>query len=333
METIISYIDNLFRNYPDTPQAQKAKQELLGLMEDKYRELKEEGKSEHEAIGIVISEFGSMDEIASELGMDGSRKAEPQHYEEPAPEKRLTMEQAYDYIKVQKNFGFKIAVGVALCILSPVISVVTETFEETGVMTQTASEIVGMVTLLGMVALAVGIFIVSGIRHDEYEEYETMRIRLDGRTENKIAGEYEESNKTFGIKIAAGVILCILSVMPAGVLDELFEETSLEWIAELSTVSLFAFVAAGVFLFITAGTERGAYETLLGKGKKVPGAKRSKKDKRISIIAAIYWPVVAAIYLGWSFATLNWGYTWIVWPIAGVLFGGISGVVSLVSEE
>ena len=70
METIRSYIENLFRNYPNTPNVSKAKEDLLGINEDKYYELKAEGKSENEAIGIVISEFGSMDEIAPELGMD-----------------------------------------------------------------------------------------------------------------------------------------------------------------------------------------------------------------------------------------------------------------------
>ena len=75
METIISYIDNLFRNYPNTLQLQKARDELFGIMEDKYHELKAEGKSENEAIGIVISEFGSMEEIAADLGLDPKSSA------------------------------------------------------------------------------------------------------------------------------------------------------------------------------------------------------------------------------------------------------------------
>ena len=70
METIISYIENVFRNYPDSEKVRKAKEDLLNCMEDKYHELKAEGKSENEAIGIVISEFGSMDEIAWELGFE-----------------------------------------------------------------------------------------------------------------------------------------------------------------------------------------------------------------------------------------------------------------------
>lgn len=72
METIRNYIDNLFRSYPHTPKVQKARAELLEIMEDKYNELKSQGRSENEAIGIVISEFGNMEEIAAELEADTS---------------------------------------------------------------------------------------------------------------------------------------------------------------------------------------------------------------------------------------------------------------------
>lgn len=38
-------------------------------MEDKYNELISDGKSDNEAIGIVISEFGNLDELADSLGI------------------------------------------------------------------------------------------------------------------------------------------------------------------------------------------------------------------------------------------------------------------------
>ena len=41
-----------------------AKQELWGMMEDKYNELISEGLSENEAVGTVISEFGNLDELS-----------------------------------------------------------------------------------------------------------------------------------------------------------------------------------------------------------------------------------------------------------------------------
>ena len=52
METIKSYLETMFANMPNTPEVIRAKTELLGMMEDKYNELIQEGKSENEAVGV-----------------------------------------------------------------------------------------------------------------------------------------------------------------------------------------------------------------------------------------------------------------------------------------
>ena len=69
METIKNYLENMFSHLPNTPEVLKAKYELYQMMEDKYNELISEGKSDNEAIGIVISEFGNLDELADSLGI------------------------------------------------------------------------------------------------------------------------------------------------------------------------------------------------------------------------------------------------------------------------
>ena len=71
METIRQYLETMFASLPDTPEVRKAKEELLQMMEDKYNELLAEGKSDNEAVGTVIAEFGNLDEIAEELGIRG----------------------------------------------------------------------------------------------------------------------------------------------------------------------------------------------------------------------------------------------------------------------
>ena len=72
METIKSYLETMFANMPDTPEVIRAKSELFGMMEDKYNELISEGKSENEAVGTVISEFGNLDELADTLGLNAN---------------------------------------------------------------------------------------------------------------------------------------------------------------------------------------------------------------------------------------------------------------------
>ena len=37
-----------------------------------------------------------------------------------------------------------------------------------------------------------------------------------------------------------------------------------------------------------------------------------------------------AIYLAYSFITQRWDFTWIVWPVAGVLFVAVYGILQAV---
>ena len=82
METIKSYLETMFANMPNTPEVLRAKQELWGMMEDKYNELISEGLSENEAVGTVISEFGNLDELSETLGLNR------QQYNTPSDNRR-----------------------------------------------------------------------------------------------------------------------------------------------------------------------------------------------------------------------------------------------------
>lgn len=334
METIISYIDNLFRSYPDTPQVRRAREELLGIMEDKYNELKAGGKSENEAIGIVISEFGSMDEIAFELGLDKDLAAKKNRAGDFGQEKKLTLEQAQAYLQSQEGFGLKIAAGVALCICSPVPACIMNAFEEAHILPEALAEAVGACGLFLMVAAAVGIFITAGIANGKYEMYKKYHLLLDFRARDRIAKEYEAFYQGFGGKIALGVILCIISVLPPVCMEAVFAGAQFDVLRDLSGSSLFLFVAAGVFLFITQGVKKSAYDMLLEKGDFAPKKQAEKKgEKLIQVIAAGYWPIVTACYLVWSFTTGRWGFTWIIWVVAGLIFGAISAVISIIYRE
>ena len=113
METIRNYLETMFLKLPNTPEVYKAKNELWQMMEDKYTELKEEGKSENEAVGIVISEFGNLDELANDLGI--SRFVENQ----PIPQgKTLSLDQAKSYLADAGKSAYRTALGVMLCVLS-----------------------------------------------------------------------------------------------------------------------------------------------------------------------------------------------------------------------
>ena len=69
MEELRAYLERMFAGKPDSENVRRAKEELYSMMEDKYQALRGEGLTEEAAVSRVISEFGSLDEIAADLGI------------------------------------------------------------------------------------------------------------------------------------------------------------------------------------------------------------------------------------------------------------------------
>ena len=114
METIRNYLETMFLNLPGTPEVMRAKMELGQMMEDKYNELIAEGKMDNEATGIVISEFGNLEELAEELGiLDYMKKGNFEKRE------TVTMETVRSFIAEKTRSSVRMAIGVLFCILSP----------------------------------------------------------------------------------------------------------------------------------------------------------------------------------------------------------------------
>ena len=94
MDTIRNYLNAMFAGLPDTPEVRRAYEELAAMMEDKYTELMEEGVTENEAIGTVISEFGNLDELAQTLGIEdylSGRGTGADLSKDSAPEQDITI--------------------------------------------------------------------------------------------------------------------------------------------------------------------------------------------------------------------------------------------------
>ena len=50
-------------------------------------------------------------------------------------------------------------------------------------------------------------------------------------------------------------------------------------------------------------------------------------------LSGAYWLIATAIYLLWSFRTENWSTTWMVWPVAGLLFAALRTIVEAVMKN
>ena len=87
MEDISKYLDNLFAQLPNTPEARHAREELGQMMEDRYAELCAKGMGEKDAASAAIAEFGSLEEVRESLGLgEQPAAAQPETPQPTAPQ-------------------------------------------------------------------------------------------------------------------------------------------------------------------------------------------------------------------------------------------------------
>lgn len=240
--------------------------------------------------------------------------------------RKVTMEEAQEFIRVRKEASLWIPAGVAACILSPVPLFLLQGMWEEGRLTvsEDLTSGIGFALLLLIVAAAVGSFILTGMKLGKYEWMEKEEFELCYGIAGMVKERLEAEAAGFSRKIAVGVIFCILSCVPLFLLSVL---NGSKIVQAGGLVFLLLMVAAGVYLLISAGIRKGSYEQLLQEGDYTREAKEASRI--IGRIAAVYWCVVTAVYLGWSFLTGNWHSTWVLWPVAGILFGAVAGVVKM----
>lgn len=314
MDTIRNYVESVFIDLPRTVEMQQLKEEMLRNMEEKYTRLKETGSSENEAIGTVLAEFGNIDEIMEAYDLEGTMESEELVY--------FTEEEADDFMYHRTKFAMGIAIGVFLCILAPAMLLLVQGLYHFIPFLQTISservDILSVIPLFLMVAIAVGIFITMGMREEQYK-LDYRAITLEHSTRAYLQREKKEFQPRFAKAITFGVILCILA--PAVLLISMLflgEEN------ELPVVFLLSFVAVGVFLFVFYGIMYSTYERLLAEGDYTPD--KLKAEKTSENIAGIVFPIAGGIYVIAGFLFNAWGTAWIIFPIVGIFFAIFSAI-------
>ena len=124
-----------------------------------------------------------------------------------------------------------------------------------------------------------------------------------------------------------GACTCVLSPVP--LIAGAFTENELLVMILLCVTMLIAGV--GAMLFIVAGVRWASMQKLLREGEFSDKGKR--KSKISETVGTVYWLAATAVYLCWSFLTDDWHITWVVWPVAGILFAGVELICNLVIDK
>ncbi len=235
------------------------------------------------------------------------------------PEGRVvTAEEANAFMEITREASGKIAAAVSLFILSPVCLIFLGGFAEQGRLSEDLAGGLGVTVLMILVAVGVTLCVYYGLRLGKYEFLEKEPFSLQYGVESIVEKKKEMFEENFRLNIVVGVACCVISVIPLFLVGA-FSTGDLA--AVFCCCVLLVFVAVGVNCFVRVGMVHDSFQKLLQQEDYT--VKNKEADNRVAWFPPAYWLLVTAGYLGVSFYTNDWGRSWIVWPVAGVLFAAI----------
>lgn len=240
----------------------------------------------------------------------------------------ISLDEANAFMELTRKLAHRIAVAVSLCIISPICLILLGGLSEfgDGLITEDMAGGIGTAVLLIIVAVGVAIFILEGMKLSKYEYIEKEVITLAYGVQGIVEKKKEEFEQTFRTCIAIGVVICIVGVVPLMVAAGLGAG---DFVCIVCTDILLFLIACGVYFFVWAGSIQGSYDKLLQQGDYT--AEKKVARQWTGFLAGVYWCIVVAIYLAISFRSSSWHTTWVIWPVAGVLYAAFAGIMNAIA--
>lgn len=243
---------------------------------------------------------------------------------------QISLEQAVKYVENKKNIARLIAKGVFLCVGSVMPLFVLLAMAETGQLNLTSNiaTSIGVVFILIMISIAVSFFIRTNQYESDIAPIENEEFELAYGVHGVFKDKLQKFRGTYNLNLSLAISMLIFSFVPMMIASMLSGGS--DTILMMLMVMIFM-ISTGIYLLIFISTQYDAYNRILQEGIFV--ANKSKRTKRIEKFAAFYWPLLTAIYLGWSLWTMDWGVTWILWPVGSVFFAALIGLMELLNKD
>ncbi len=241
--------------------------------------------------------------------------------------RRVTMAEANSFLEENRKHALRIAAGVFLCIMCAVpVIILSGATNGDG----PAADIIGVPALLLLIAAGVALFVWSGLKMKSYSYLTNEGID----TEYGVSGMVREKRDAYQpkhiLRLVLGIVLLIVAVLPVIFLGVTNDKTV---VSVIGVPLMFALIASGTFLIVRTGIISAGFNKLLEEEEYKREKKAHDHDEFTGAVQGIFWLLVTAGFLGYSFITGDWGRSWIVWPIAGVISGAIAIVTSMMHRK
>lgn len=243
---------------------------------------------------------------------------------------RVNLEQATRYVQSKLAISSLNTKGVMLCICSVVPLFFFMAMAETNRLNITGdiAGALGVICILLLVSIAIHFFIKTNQYDNEIAVIDNEKFELEYGVHGIFKNKLEKFKPKYNTKLSMSIFLFIISFVPVMVVSQFFDGSD---VVMLMIILMLFIISAGIYIISPISAENEAYNAiLLDHGEE---SIKSKRYKRSEKLASFYWPLLTAIYLGWSLWTMNWGITWIVWPVGAVLFTALLGLMELFEKD
>lgn len=236
-------------------------------------------------------------------------KEEPLISESGSELRRVSIEEAVDFMEIKKRRAPMLSFSSFLCVISPIPLIFLTTLGEL----EGTAVGAGIGILLVLVAIAVIGFIRCASDSQKYIYLDKESIETDYGVSGLVKKRKEDFREKATRINTISTVVCILAVIPLIVVSCLYDSDKL---VIYSVCALLLLVAFAVHGYVYTCTINNSFDRLLEEGDYTREKKAVSEDE--SRFSSIYWMVVTAVFL--ALLLLNVDKFWIIWPIAGILF-------------
>lgn len=250
---------------------------------------------------LEISEFSAVEE-AKTLNEHGMRS--------------VSLKEIGEYLAYIEQAAPKIAFAVVLCILGCIPLIILAFLSEIPQMgiNEYILNLLGIPMLFVFLIPAVVIFLVHNFKAKRFAYLKEEQIDTEYGVNGLLNERKNKLQPQFMFFVTTGVVLCMIALVLSVVGTSLAEIREPQW--RILVAFSFIPVALAVYLFVSIGIRWKALNTLLQGGQQKP--RNSANKQKVASFTALYYPIIAIIYLSYSLVTSDWKHSWIIlwlaWP-------------------
>ncbi|MBO4776663.1 MAG: helix-turn-helix transcriptional regulator [Lachnospiraceae bacterium] len=274
--------------------------------------------------------FGVSTDYLLKDEIEESDRKEEASSDETVNIRKVSLEEASNYINLIKKNTPSAVIATMLFTVSPVVLIELSGMASyiEGFLPVNIAALIGLVVLF--ICLALGVIIWIGVEAKEkeykfldFDEFETL-YGVDGVVKEK---KKSFENRKLPMFITA-ILLFILS--PVGIITAgLLEANGFVIVSMICFLLLM--VAAGDGLMIYTARISKSYNNLLKEERLTPAERKARKIK--SKLGGAYWCLIVAVFLVLGLGFDLWQTAGIIFPVAGVLYAAVIGIVKIFTEK